>query len=124
MNATQQATSYDGLSTAQARQRLMDAGHNELTPPHPRRLYHIAAEVLREPMFMLLIAAGGIYLLLGEVSDALMLLGFVVIIISMTVFQAQKSERVLEALRDLSSPRALVRRDGRPQRIAGRDVVA
>jgi Ca2+-transporting ATPase len=124
MNVTQQATSFDGLSTAQARQRLMDAGHNELTPPHPRRLYHIAAEVLREPMFMLLIAAGGIYLLLGEVSDALMLLGFVVIIISMTVFQTQKSEKVLEALRDLSSPRALVMRDGKQQRIAGRDVVA
>src|SRR5665647_1742119 len=100
MNAT------DGLTTAEAEQRLAETGYNELTPPHPRRLYHIAAEVLREPMFMLLIAAGGIYLLLGEVSDALMLLGFVVIIISMTVFQTHKSEKVLEALRDLSSPRA------------------
>jgi P-type Ca2+ transporter type 2C len=79
--------------------------------------------VLREPMFLLLIAAGGIYLLLGDVQDALMLLFFVLLIIVMTVSQQHKSERVLEALRDLSSPRALVIRDGKQQRIAGREVV-
>ena len=123
MNAAQQAESLEGLSTAQAQQRLLDTGYNELTPPKPRRLYAIAAEVLQEPMFLLLIAAGGIYLLLGSIEDALMLLGFVVVVIAMTVFQAQKSERVLEALRDLSSPRARVMRDGKPQRIAGREVV-
>ncbi len=119
MNATDTA----GLSTAQAEQRLAESGYNELTTPQPRRLHHIVAEVLREPMFLLLIAAGGIYLLLGSVADALMLLGFVVLIIAMTVFQTQKSEKVLEALRDLSSPRAKVMRDGRQQRIAGRCVV-
>ena len=81
------------------------------------------ADVLHEPMFLLLIAAGGIYLLLGDVEDALMLLFFVLLIIVLTVFQEHKSERVLEALRDLSSPRALVLRDGRQQRIAGREVV-
>lgn len=123
MKATQPDLSFDGLTTAQAEQRLADTGYNELTPPHSRRLWHIAAEVLREPMFLLLISAGVIYLALGSVEDAMMLLGFVVLIIAMTVFQAQKSERVLEALRDLSSPRAQVLRDGRPQRIAGREVV-
>ncbi|MFA6970422.1 MAG: cation-translocating P-type ATPase [Gallionella sp.] len=121
MNTTQQDAT--GLTAAQAQQRLADAGYNELTPPHSRRLWHIAAEVLHEPMFLLLIAAGVIYLALGSVEDAMMLLGFVVLIIAMTVFQAQKSERVLEALRDLSSPRARVIRDGKPQRIAGREVV-
>ena len=123
MNTMLQDTSLNGLSTAQAAQRLKDSGYNELSPPRPRRLYHIAAEVLREPMFLLLIAAGAIYLLLGSVGDALMLLGFVVLIIALTVFQAQKSERVLEALRDLSSPRARVMRDGQALRIAGREVV-
>ncbi len=121
MSTAQQNPS--GLSTAQAEQRLTTSGYNELTPPHPRRLYQIAAEILQEPMFLLLLAAGGIYLLLGSVGDALILLGFVVLIIAMTVFQTQKSERVLEALRDLSSPRAKVMRDGRQQRIAGRCVV-
>ena len=119
MNSTETA----GLTSEQATLRLAQSGYNELTPPHPRHLYHIATEILKEPMFLLLVAAGGIYLLLGDFSDALMLMGFVVIIIAMTVFQAQKSERVLETLRDLSSPRAQVVRDGRSMRIAGREVV-
>ncbi|MDO9052887.1 MAG: cation-translocating P-type ATPase [Gallionella sp.] len=117
------ATDTDGLSTAQAQLRLAESGYNELAPPRSRRWHTITAEMLHEPIFLLLLAAGGIYLLLGAVSDALMLLGFVAIIIGMTVFQAYKSERVLEALRDLSSPRAKVMRDGRQQRIAGREVV-
>jgi len=117
------AADTDGLSTAQAQQHLAEFGYNELAPPRSRRWHTITAEMLHEPIFLLLLAAGGIYLLLGAVSDALMLLGFVVIIIGMTVFQAYKSERVLEALRELSSPRARVMRDGRRQRIAGREVV-
>jgi len=112
-----------GLSTSQAQQRLLDDGYNELSPPRPRRLIHTLFDVLREPMFLLLIAAGIIYLLLGSVTDALMLLAFVALIIALTVFQAQKSARVLEALRDLSSPRALVQRNGKRQRIPGREVV-
>jgi Ca2+-transporting ATPase len=112
-----------GLSTAEAQQRLAASGYNELNPPHPRSLWHSVAVVLREPMFLLLIAAGGIYLLLGNFQDALMLLFFVLLIVVMTVSQQHKSERVLEALRNLSSPRALVIRDGKQQRIAGREVV-
>jgi Ca2+-transporting ATPase len=123
MSATHNEQSIPGLSTAEAQQRLAASGYNELNPPKHRRVWHIVADVLREPMFLLLIAAGGIYLLLGDAEDALMLLFFVVLIIVMTVFQEHKSERVLEALRDLSSPRALVIRDGKRQRIAGREVV-
>lgn len=74
-------------------------------------------------MFLMLIACGVLYLLLGDQEEALMLLGFVGIIIGITIYQEQKTERALEALRDLSSPRALVIRDGRQQRIAGREVV-
>ncbi|HUV99308.1 MAG TPA: cation-translocating P-type ATPase [Gallionella sp.] len=123
MNATKEEQLISGLSAAEARQHLAASGYNELDSPHPHRLWHSVGEVLREPMFLLLIAAGGIYLLLGDVQDALMLLFFVVLIIVLTVFQKHKSERVLEALRDLSSPRALVIREGRQQRIAGREVV-
>jgi Ca2+-transporting ATPase len=114
---------FAGLSSAEAQRRLTASGYNELAPAHPRRIWHTVAEVLREPMFLLLIAAGCIYLLLGAAGDALMLLVFVVLIIALTVFQQHRSERVLEALRDLSSPRALVLRDGQQQRIAGREVV-
>jgi Ca2+-transporting ATPase len=123
MTAVNDGHLYTGLSTAEAQRRLAASGYNELRPTKSRRVWHIIAEVLREPMFLLLISAGGIYLLLGDVQDALMLLFFVVLIILLTVFQQRRSERVLETLRDMSSPRALVLRDGRQQRIAGREVV-
>jgi Ca2+-transporting ATPase len=74
-------------------------------------------------MFLLLIACGGVYLLLGSKEDAFILLSAVLIIMVMNFTQERKSERTLEALRDLSSPRALVLRDGQTTRIAGRDVV-
>lgn len=83
----------------------------------------IALEVAREPMFLLLIVAGLVYLMLGSPSDALMLLAFVLLAMSMTIYQERKTERVLETLRELSSPRALVIRAGRHVRIPGREVV-
>ena len=112
-----------GLAAEEAALRLKRDGYNEL-PSAPRRtVSHIALEVAREPMFLLLIAAGLVYLLLGSASDALMLLAFVLLAMSITIYQERKTERVLEALRDLSSPRALVVRDGERRRIAGREVV-
>ena len=61
--------------------------------------------------------------MLGDLAEALMLLGFVFVIMGITIYQEQKTERALEALRDLSSPRALVIRGGARLRIAGREVV-
>jgi len=79
--------------------------------------------VLREPMFALLVAAAGVYLLIGELREALVLAASIAVVIGITVSQERKAERALEALRDLSSPRALVVRDGAAQRIAGAEVV-
>ncbi len=103
--------------------RLKSEGMNELPTSGKRDLFGIALEVVREPMFLLLVAAGAIYLLLGDISDAIMLLGFVCVVMAITIYQENKTERVLEALRDLTSPRALVVRDSIQQRIAGREVV-
>ena len=112
-----------GLSEEEAQRRLRTGGHNELPSGKKRTLVQTALEVTREPMFLLLIACGVIYLFLGETTDAVMLLGFVFLIIGITLYQERKTERTLEALRDLSSPRALVVRDGVEKRIVGRDVV-
>ena len=112
-----------GLTAAQVAERLEQDGFNELPGRDRRRLWRIAADVLREPMFALLLACGGIYLLLGNRQEALILLAFVVLVAIITVFQERKTERALEALRDLSSPRALVVRDAVRQRIPGREVV-
>ena len=74
-------------------------------------------------MFLLLAGGAGIYLLLGDLREALVLGASVIVVVTITVTQERKSERALEALRDLSSPRAQVIRDGTPQRIAGAQVV-
>lgn len=112
-----------GLSEQIAQQRFKQEGPNELPTSRKRSLLTIAFDVVREPMFLLLIAGGAIYLLLGDVREALVLLGSILVIMSITFYQEQKTERALEALRDLSSPRALVIREGKQQRIAGRNVV-
>ena len=114
---------YPGLTSATARARLAQWGHNELPRRRARSLLGSAAHALAEPMFLLLVAAAAIYLVLGDIVEALVLAASVVVIIAITVYQERKTERALEALRDLSSPRALVIRDGAEQRIAGREVV-
>jgi Ca2+-transporting ATPase len=116
-------TNIQGLTSQEALEHLAEDGYNELPSTKKRTFLHILWEVLREPMFLMLIACGLLYLILGDREEALMLMGFVVVIIGITFYQEQKTERALEALRDLSSPRALVIRDGTQQRIAGREVV-
>jgi Ca2+-transporting ATPase len=112
-----------GLSAAEARERLGREGFNELPSADRRTARRIAAEVIREPMFALLISAAVVYGLLGELGEALMLLGFATISFSIAIIQQGRSEKALEALRDLTSPRALVIRDGERIRIPGREVV-
>jgi len=112
-----------GFSEQGAIDRLKKEGYNELPSTKRRSIFTIILEVMHEPMFLLLIAGGVIYLILGGVRDAMMLLFFVFVVIGITFYQERKTERALEALRDLSSPRALVIRDGKQKRIAGREVV-
>jgi Ca2+-transporting ATPase len=112
-----------GLSPAEAQTRLEAEGYNELPQTGHRSLMRIGLDVLREPMFSLLIAAGAVYLLLGDLIEALMLLAFASGSVLITIVQESRSERVLEALRELTSPRALVIRGGERIRIPGREVV-
>ncbi|HET7885392.1 MAG TPA: cation-translocating P-type ATPase [Bradyrhizobium sp.] len=111
-----------GLSEAEAQARLDAEGLNELPQPDRRTPFRIVMEILREPMFALLLGGGAIYVLLGDLKEALILLAFAMLSIFITVVQETRTERVLDALRNLASPRALVIRDGERKRIAGRDV--
>ena len=117
------ATALTGLSSEAAAKRLREDGFNELPTSKPRTLFSIARELASEPIFLVLIACGSIYIFLGDVQEAVMLLGFVLLIAGITVYQEHKTERTLEALRDLASPRALVIRGRRQLRIPGREVV-
>jgi Ca2+-transporting ATPase len=112
-----------GLSEVEAAARLRSDGYNELPRTDRRTPLRIFGEVLREPMLALLLGAGAVYLALGDLNEALILLAFATASIVITVVQEVRTERVLQALRDLTSPRALVIRGGEKRRIAGRDVV-
>ena len=112
-----------GISEKEAADKLKNEGYNEIPSTKKRSFFAIAFSVLREPMLLLLIAGGIIYMILGDIQEALMLLFFVCVITGITLYQERKTERTLEALRDLSSPRALVIRDGNTKRVAGREVV-
>src|SRR4249919_1916207 len=113
----------EGLPSAEATRRLRQDGPNLLPQPDRRNWLRIIWSVLREPMLLLLVGAVGIYLLLGDPQEAAILGASVLLVIALTVYQEHKSERALQALRDLSSPRACVLRDGETQWVAARELV-
>lgn len=112
-----------GLSTDEAKDRLKIHGYNELPSAKPKNIWRIALEVMKEPMFLLLISCALLYMILGDYREGGILLSAVLVIIFITFYQYQKTEKALEALKKLSSPRALVIRDGIEIRIPGREVV-
>ena len=123
MEKTIDPENLTGLSNEEAAKRLGEDGYNELLSQKKQSLFSIFLNVLREPMLVLLLGAGLIYLIIGEVNDALILLLFVFVVVGITFNQERKTERALEALKNLSSPRALVIRGGNQKRIPGREVV-
>lgn len=111
------------LTEQEAHIRLTQGGHNELPSAKKRTFWCILFKVVRQPIFLMLITCELLYLLIGDREEALMLMGFVFVIIGITFSQEQKTERALVALCDLSSSPVLVIREGKQQRIAGREVV-
>ncbi len=120
---TTKALALSGLTQAEAARRLAGDGPNELAQAKSRTWVRIVFEVLKEPMLALLLGGGLVYLLLGNLEEAIILLVFACLSIGITVVQEARTEKVLDALRDLTSPRAMVIRDGQRLRIAGREVV-
>ncbi len=113
-----------GLTAADAAERLRQDGRNELPQERQRGPFRIVLDALREPMLQLLLGAGVIYLFVGDLAEALILLAFALLNVVMVVVQESRTERALAALKDLTSPSAFVVRDGTRQRIPGGDVVA
>jgi Ca2+-transporting ATPase len=112
-----------GLNTNEVNERIALYGYNELPSEKPKDVFEIAKEVIQEPMFILLIACGILYIILGDLNQGLFLLSTIIIIIFITFYQYQKTEKALNSLKNLSSPRALVIRNGQEIRIPGREVV-
>ena len=114
---------FRGLNEETVKEKIRNEGFNELPSSKPKNFLALAWGVVQEPMFLLLVACGTLYLILGDVQEGLMLLGFVFVIMGIEFYQEKKTEKALDALKDLASPRALVIREGVEKRIAGRDVV-
>jgi Ca2+-transporting ATPase len=112
-----------GLGEAEAAVRLRNEGFNELPARNRRTVIWILIDVVREPMFALLLGAAAVYLALGDRKEAVVLFAFASTSVSIALIQETRTERVLESLRDLTSPRALVIRGGVERRIPGREVV-
>lgn len=113
----------EGLTSIQAVEKIKLYGYNELASAKPKNILRIAFEVIKEPMFLLLISCGVLYIILGDYKEGIILLFTIFIIIFITFYQYQKTEKALESLKKLSSPRALVIRDKQEIRIPGREVV-
>ena len=120
---TFQREDLNGLSQKEASEILQKEGYNELPSSKPKSVFKIALGVVKEPMFLLLVACGTLYLFLGDIQEGLMLLSFVFVVMGIEFYQEKKTEKALDALKDLASPRALVIRDGETIRIPGREVV-
>ena len=116
-------TAVSGLGSQEANERLALEGPNELPLAERRNLAQQAWGVVREPMLLLLLGAGTVNFLLSEPLDGAILMFDVLVVIGTSIYQERKTENALAALRDLSSPRAVVVRDGRQIRVAGREVV-
>ncbi|MCX6245893.1 MAG: cation-translocating P-type ATPase [Bacteroidetes bacterium] len=112
-----------GVTSDEAAKKLESEGYNELPSSKSGNFLTIAIGVIKEPMFLLLVACGTLYMILGDIQEGLMLLSFVFFIMGIEFYQEKKTEKALDALRDLASPRALVLRDGMEIRIPGREVV-
>jgi Ca2+-transporting ATPase len=123
MNTYSQLEKKSGISQKEAAEKLEKEGYNELPSSKPKGVFYIAIGVVKEPMFLLLVACGTLYLILGDIQEGLMLLSFVFVVMGIEFYQEKKTEKALDALKDLASPRALVIRDGETIRIPGKEVV-
>ncbi|MDO9002447.1 MAG: cation-translocating P-type ATPase [Aquabacterium sp.] len=112
-----------GLSTEQALALRQTHGPNALATQKTRPLWRSALEVAREPMFLLLMACLLLYFLIGDWQEGLALMVSVVAVMGITLVQERRTERALDALKDLASPKALVIRDGQRQRIDAQELV-
>lgn len=121
--AVDTAMPVTGLTEAEARLRLAKGGANEMPEPVQRSMLRLAGELISEPMVLLLLACGAIYMVLGDWQEAMMLQGFVFVVLGISFVQRHRSEQSIRALRDLASPCAMAERDGKLINILASELV-
>lgn len=112
-----------GLTSQEARDRLATSGMNSLPSESRQNFLSISFSVIREPMLILLILAGAISFVIADLADAVLLGITVLIVLGISIYQRQRTEKAIHALRNLTAPLALVTRDGKRMRISSVEVV-
>jgi Ca2+-transporting ATPase len=112
-----------GLSDAEARRRQAEFGFNDLEDREQRGFWRTLRSVATEPMFALLLVAAALYLVIGDLGEGLLLAFFALVTVGLVIFQERRSERALDALRELAAPQVRAIRDGRVVRIPARELV-
>ena len=117
------SSAQKGLSTMEAGMRLKKYGSNQLKEQKKKGIFMLFMDQLCDPLIYVLMAAIAISLFLGEAGDAA-IIGAVILLNSVVgVIQEDKARKAIEALKQLASPKALVRRDGRECEIPGAELV-
>ena len=112
-----------GLDEQEAQQRLRTHGPNEIRDRERKSLGATLASIVTEPMFGLLLAAATVYLLIGDLGEGLLLAAFAVATVGLVIAQERRSQRALDALRELAAPQVRVLRGGQLRRIPARELV-
>ena len=123
MNVEVQGHKMTCLTDDQVREKVLKEGYNEILEVKSNNLLKMVLGILKEPMFLLLVICGTLYMILGDIQEGIMLLGFVFFIMGIEFYQEKKTEKALDALKELSSPQARVIRNGVEIKIPGREVV-
>lgn len=113
---------YSGLSENEIRKMKEKYGYNELTAVKSETIFQKAFGILKEPMFLLLICTSLIYFILGEPRDGIIMLVFVAFMSGINIFQEWKTDKTLQALKDLSSPKVRVIRNEKLIEIENREL--
>jgi Ca2+-transporting ATPase len=112
-----------GLNSHEVEENRKQHGFNEIQSHVRKRIIQLFLEVVKEPMFLLLLLCGFIYFLIGEITEAIILLFWVLMVVFITFYQYSKAEKALAALKKLATPTAHVIRNGIQQSISCREVV-
>ncbi|MCE4556748.1 cation-translocating P-type ATPase [Roseateles cellulosilyticus] len=116
-------TPASGLSQVEAAARLAAHGPNEMADHERQGFGATLRNVLTEPMFLMLLGAAGLYLVVGDLGEGLLLAFFAVVTVGLVIVQDRRSEHALDALRGLAAPQVRVLREGRAQRLPARELV-
>ncbi len=111
-----------GLSSTQVETSRSLHGSNRLSAKANQNL-KIIRDVVTEPMILLLVATCTFYFILGNVSEGIIMLGAIILVSGISVFQQIRSEKAVNALHKLTSQRTLVKRDGVDQKLPSEELV-